>query len=127
MSSFITPILAKFSAELEAAVENAKANILREFEGLAKAPVSLVKPTGRRGSVRATGQKRTPEVLERETEHVLTVIKSHPGERIEQLAVHAGMSTKDMVLPIKKLRATKRITTAGEKRATTYAPSKGSK
>jgi len=129
MSSFIKPFLDEIRAKLddiEADVETRAANIMRELEGItqaAKRGKSATNPAS--SSTRAKGEKRTPEALERDTEHVFTVIKAHPGERIEKLAVHAAMSTKEMVLPIRKLRAAKRITAQGAQRATTYTAKGG--
>jgi hypothetical protein len=120
MSSFVTPILAKFSAELEAAAEAVKQNILRELGGLASLASSSSKALPIKSDAPAQGQKRTPEALKLVVEEVFAVIQRHPGERIEQLAERAGLTTKEMALPIKKLRAAKRLTVAGSKRATRY-------
>lgn len=114
MSSFITPILAKFSAELEVAVETATANILAELQGVTRmgtrAPTAAAKPARNPSAARAKGAKRSPDELEALVETVFALIKRH-----------GGLLTKDMALPIKKLRAAKRITVSGEKRATTYS------
>lgn len=131
--SFLTPILARFNAELESAVETATANILRELQGVSQASTrksaarpepwdlsGTLAPRSEAGGERPKGQKRTPEALALKGEEVFALIKRHPGLRIEQLAERSGMSTNEMSLPIKKLRAAKRITTLGEKRATTY-------
>jgi hypothetical protein len=128
MSSFISPIIAEFSARLEEAVEQVKANILREFETATAIATEL---RAAHGSSKAKsqsaadappkGQKRTPEALALKVEEVFALIKRHPGLRIEQLGERSGMTTKEMVLPIKKLRAAKRIVASGDKRATTYA------
>lgn len=132
MSSFITPIIAEFSAQLEAAAERVKANILREFEGLGRQSAASIlaheqaRTAGTsvkalRKPVSAKGQKRSPEALALKVEEVFALIQRHPGQRIERLAEIAGLTTKEMVLPIKKLREAKRIATHGEKRATTYS------
>lgn len=129
--SFLTPLLTKFTADIEAAVAAAKTNILREFEGIAaqtRAPgVKAPQPweprqqsSRRANGGLAKGRKRTPEALALKVEEVFTLIQRHPGERIEQLAHRGGLSTKEMALPIKKLRDAKRITASGQKRATTY-------
>jgi hypothetical protein len=68
----------------------------------------------------AKSQKRAPEELARATELVFNIIKSYPGQRIELLAEKCGLTTREMLLPIKKLRAEKRIAAKGQKRATTY-------
>lgn len=131
MTSFLTPIIAEFSAKLEAAVELAKANILAELDGVSQARAGASsnvrqaaaparKLTARGGGL-AKGQKRTPEALALKVEEVFTLIQRHPGLRIEQLGERSGLTTKEMSLPIKKLRAAKRIAAAGEKRATTYS------
>ncbi len=133
-TSFLSPLLAdfhdqvaKFSADVEAAAEQAKLNILRELDGLTVAAtgnVARLKPAALKvGASKATrehGQKRTPADLANAVEQVFNVISKHPGERIEQLAARIALPTKDMALPIKKLRADKRVVVKGQKRATTY-------
>jgi hypothetical protein len=124
--SLITPIINKFAAELEAAVDGALLDIERILRGTtanvgAVAAKRSVQPKAAKGrAVPAKGQKRTPEALALKVEEVFTLIQRHPGERIEQLAERGGLTTKEMNLPIKKLRAAKRIVASGEKRATTY-------
>ena len=82
---------------------------------------------GRAGAVAAVraprakkGQKRDPGLLEALTEKLGSFIAKNPGLRIEQIGQTLGVATKDLALPVKKLIAAKRISTKGQKRATTY-------
>jgi len=66
------------------------------------------------------GQKRDPGLLEALTEKLGSFIAKNPGLRIEQIGQTLGVATKDLALPVKKLIAAKRVSTKGQKRATTY-------
>ncbi len=87
-------------------------------------------PAGRRGApakhaaglVRRPGEKRDPRDLARLVNRLADYVKSNPGQRIEQINRALGVPTKDLTLPIKKLLVSNRITSKGEKRATTYWP-----
>ena len=72
------------------------------------------------GAARRKGAKRDPQELEALTEKLNTYIKSHGGQRIEQIAQGMGTSTAELALPAKKLRAGKKIKTTGTRRATKY-------
>jgi hypothetical protein len=72
------------------------------------------------GPARRKGAKRDPKELEGLTEKLLSYVKSHEGQRIEQIAQGMGISTKELALPAKKLIATKKIRTTGTRRATKY-------
>ena len=71
-----------------------------------------------------TGGKRPPAELARTVENLLKHISAHPGERIEEIGKHLGLTTKDLALPAQKLLAAKKITRKGVKRSTTYYPAK---
>ena len=71
------------------------------------------------------GAKRSPDALGAITTRLLGYVANHPGLRIEQIGKALGVSTKDLALPVRKLVATKKITTRGQKRATSYYPAKG--
>jgi len=47
-------------------------------------------------------------------------IAKNPGQRIEQIAASLDISTKELNLPAKKLISEKKLSTKGQKRATTY-------
>lgn len=74
---------------------------------------------------RGKGVKRNPKVIAALTSRLAGFIAKNPGMRIEQIARELGVGTKDLVLSVKKLLAQKQITTRGQRRATTYFPTKG--
>jgi hypothetical protein len=69
---------------------------------------------------RAKGAKRDPRLLQALTDKLGDYIKKNPGLRIEQIGKALGTPTKDLALPVKKLVAAKKLSTKGQKRATTY-------
>jgi hypothetical protein len=81
---------------------------------------SAARPAIGSGGSRRKGAKRDPKELEALTEKLNGYIKSHGGQRIEQIATGMGTSTKELALPAKKLLATKKIRTTGTRRATKY-------
>jgi len=94
-------------------------------------------PSGRRGGAKrgaraaaspaagrrlAKGAKRPPDEIVKLTSRLMEYVKSHKGERIEQIAKGMGVSTRELNLPVKKLISGKSIKTRGQKRATQYFP-----
>jgi len=69
---------------------------------------------------RKKGAKRTPEELEQLIKKLHSYIAKNPGQRIEQIAQGLDISTKELNLPAKKLISDKKLSTKGQKRATTY-------
>jgi len=118
-TSFLTDMLARHAAEIEAEIENRTANIIAELQGIrqlgrdaAPSPVASSEPK--------KGAKRSPGELAALTSILQRYIAKHPGERIEQIAKGLGRNTKELTLPIKNLLADKSISTRGAKRATSY-------
>jgi len=72
------------------------------------------------GAGRKKGAKRTAEELEQLIKQLHGYIAKNPGQRIEQIAQGLDISTKELNLPAKKLIAEKKLSTKGQKRATTY-------
>ena len=66
------------------------------------------------------GAKRTPEELEGLVKKLHSYVAKNPGQRIEQIGKALGIVTKELALPVKKLVSEKRLSTKGQKRATTY-------
>ena len=79
------------------------------------APVSISLSQSRK-----KGAKRTPEELEQLIKKLHGYVAKNPGQRIEQIASGLDISTKELNLPAKKLISDKKLSTKGQKRATTY-------
>ena len=113
-----------FAADVVAAVRASVMEIVREAidgAGLERRKGSA-RASSVRSPVRAKGAKRDPQLLQALTEKLGTFIKNNPGQRIEQIAQALGASTKELVLPVRKLIAAKQISTKGQKRSTKYYP-----
>ena len=72
------------------------------------------------GRGRKKGAKRTAEELEQLIKKLHGYIAKNPGQRIEQIAQGLDITTKELNLPAKKLIGDKKLSTKGQKRATTY-------
>jgi len=124
-SSDIHPFdrLAQHFAELVArhlngAVAPARAASPAKAKPAKAAKAAAPAPSGRRRK----GAKRPPELIEKTTAELLAYIKTHKGERIEQIGAGLGVSTKDLKLSAQKLLNEKKVKTKGVKRATKYFP-----
>jgi hypothetical protein len=77
-----------------------------------------------RGSVavkgRRKGAKRTPEELEALVKKFHSHVVKNPGQRIEQIGQILAIPTKELALPVKRLMSEKKLSSKGQKRATTY-------
>jgi hypothetical protein len=116
--------LEQFASQLTTLIqESAMSRVADAFSGGAparrgrRAQSATPAPRATRGK---KGQKRDPELLEALTEKLGAFITKNPGLRIEQIGKSLGVATKDLALPVKKLVAAKRVSTKGQKRATTY-------
>jgi hypothetical protein len=83
-------------------------------------PGTAAKRPGPSSRERAKGEKRAPALIARTTSALLAAIKSHNGQRIEQLAAALGMPTSELKLPAKKLLSERKVKTKGQKRGTQY-------
>jgi len=75
-----------------------------------------------RNPTRKPGEKRTPALLAHLTEQLFHHIKANPDQRVEQIAVALSVPSRELTLPLRKLLASSRITSRGQKRATRYFP-----
>lgn len=65
--------------------------------------------------------KRTGEEVDALADKLLKYIAKHPGQRMEQISAGMNMSSKELTLPLQKLKNEKRLKTKGQKRATEYS------
>jgi hypothetical protein len=116
--------LEQFASELTTLIqESAMSRVADAFSG--STPVRRGRRTAAAAPAQRVtrgrkGQKRDPQLLEALTEKLGAFIAQNPGLRIEQIGKTLGVATKELALPVKKLIAAKRISTKGQKRATTY-------
>jgi len=70
---------------------------------------------------KASVVKRSPDDIQKLMDKFAGFVKKNPGLRIEQINDKLGTSTKELVIPVRRLIAAKKVRTKGEKRATTYS------
>ncbi len=116
-TSFLTDMLARHAAEIEAEIELRTMNILEELKGIKQ--LGAIKAS-RKTAPSTKGAKRSPEALQALTDDLYRYVSKHPGQRIEQISAGMGVTTKELNLPVKKLIGDKLISTKGQKRATSY-------
>jgi hypothetical protein len=121
LKSKVQNIINDFADQLTATVRQA---VIDEILGAVPGRSSSEKRAAARpqGARRAKGEKRPAKEIAETVETLLSYIKKHPGERIEQIATGLKTSTRELHLPTKKLIATKKVTARGQKRATRYFP-----
>ncbi len=113
-------LLEKFASEIETAV---RAELVQSIVGKANGlvpthPLAMRMVLPRTAS--PAGAKRAPEELDKLCELVLTQVELAPKSNMEQIGAALGVSTRELVLPIKKLLASKQLNKLGQKRATRY-------
>jgi hypothetical protein len=93
---------------------------LAALAGAGNAATTQKLPKEAKPAARAKGAKRSPDELEALGKRLHAYVSKHQGQRIEQIAVGMGVTTKELTLSVKKLVAEKRLVTKGAKRATSY-------
>jgi hypothetical protein len=66
------------------------------------------------------GEKRAPEAIDALGDRFVAYVGRNPGQRIEQIALGMGITTRELALPARKAIEDGAITTEGVKRATRY-------
>jgi hypothetical protein len=113
--------VAAFADAIVSAVRASTLDIIQEALGVdGRARRGRRVASSRGGAERRRGAKRDPRDIAALTERLGDFISKNPGKRIEEIGSALGTSTKELVLPVKKLLLAKTISTKGEKRATRY-------
>lgn len=68
----------------------------------------------------AKGAKRSPAAIEVVTRRLFVYIKKHPGKGIEAIGPAIGQTTKELVIPMRRLVAAKRVRRKGMARGKRY-------
>ncbi len=71
---------------------------------------------------RASGEKRSSDEIDELAKTFREFVVKNPGMRIEQINKQLHTTTKDLMLPIRKLLAEGAIKTKGQRRSTVYFP-----
>jgi hypothetical protein len=66
------------------------------------------------------GTRRSADRLEPLMERALKYIRRHPGSRMEQIAEGMAVPSKELTLPLRRLKSEGRLKIKGQKRATSY-------
>jgi hypothetical protein len=69
--------------------------------------------------------RRASSEVEALAARVHAYVKSHAGERLEEISKGLGIASQHLKLPIAKLLAARAVKTTGQKRGTKYHPSSG--
>jgi hypothetical protein len=118
----VTAFVAELRMVVETATRDEVADALRKAVGNGAARAG--RGRGKRGAAVVVDPgsrfKRTPRQMEGQAEKLYDYIKSHPGERMEQICDGLGMKTNLLQPLAKRLIAEKRLKAKGKARGTTY-------
>jgi hypothetical protein len=117
----IDSIVSEFVEKLSATIRANTLNDVMATLGGSAAPVRRG-PGRPKGSGVKSGGKRTPEQLEALSEKLLAHVKSNPGKRAEQIAAAVGSDVDSIRPTMKKLIASKKVKTKGQRRGMYYFP-----
>jgi hypothetical protein len=124
MQSDIRSLVEEFTNQLELtirrmALEQVEAALNGGVAVTRRGPGRPRKATTARSS---RGGKRDSGAMEEMQTALLAHVKSHPGQRGEQIAEALGTDVGAMRLPMKKLIAARTVRTEGQRRGMTYFP-----
>ena len=120
MTSTIDSLIRKFTDELRALMREELAAEVSSAIQTALGGGSGKRASSPRSAPRPKGSKRSPEEIEALTKRVYGAIKDNAGSRSEQLANALGLTTAELVLPLKALLSDKKIKSKGVARGTSY-------
>lgn len=73
-----------------------------------------------RGDDNGRRAKRSPDEIERLGDDIVEYVGANPGQNMQEIAAHFGVTPKELSLPVKRLKAAGRLRTEGQRRATRY-------
>ena len=117
LSAAISATVDAFVQSITSLARKAAVQLVESTFGGAAVPRAVAAAPGTRG-------KRTSEDLDALCDKFASFVASNPGLRIEQINKQLGTKTKNLALPIRKLLASGRVKSKGQKRSTTYFPGK---
>jgi hypothetical protein len=125
-----------FVAELSAMVKASAMSAVQEALGDGSAPVrrgpgrphKIAAAADGERAVRRRGMraKRSFEDVQAMADQVLSYVKEHDGQRLEEISAGLGVPSTELKLPVGKLLAGKQVRTEGQKRGTKYFATVGS-
>lgn len=95
----------------------------RPARSVSTAPSAAPTPTHAPRAARATGRlpRRSADEIQATLDKIVTLLKKHKdGLRAEEIRSNLGMLAKEMPRILKEGLSTKKLTSKGQKRATTY-------
>jgi hypothetical protein len=124
----VSHLAASFAESVLAAIRTASLEELLAESGATRGPARALRTpapavANRISPVRRAGRlaRRSPEQIAKTVEQVVTLVKKHKmGLRAEQIRAQLGLQAKEMPRVLKDGLAAKKLTSKGQKRATTY-------
>jgi hypothetical protein len=114
-------LLSQFKAEVATAVQRAALAAIADAYG--EDPPRIPKTrTPRRRATPTRLARRGVSDMDAVKGRLLAAIGSEPGQRFEQLRTRLKLERRELVLPLRKLVAERKVKTKGVKRATAYYP-----
>jgi hypothetical protein len=127
LHSQLSHLAASFANSVLAAIRAASLEELLAESGTSRGKAHVRTPApavaNRISPVRRAGRlaRRSPEQIAKTVEQVVTLVKKHKmGLRAEQIRAQLGLQAKEMPRVLKDGLAAKKLTSKGQKRATTY-------
>jgi predicted HTH transcriptional regulator len=126
MTTAVENLIRKFATDLQVLI---RGQLAEEVNGAVRSALGEKSGSSRKAqgsAVRHRGPagRRSPEAIEKQADKLFALITKNPDQRSEQIAQATGISTGDLVRPLRKLLAEKKIKASGKARGTTYAAAK---
>jgi hypothetical protein len=123
----IDALVSQFASDLEAIVRRAAVQaVTGALGGTAPAAAAAAKPgpkpkasvASKNGGKRV---RRSPEQIKATADKIAAYVKANPGSNAEKIKKALGIAKNEWLAPLAVLMDGKRLTSKGEKRATTYS------